>query len=64
MKRKYSWRFKLANFIMGGNLRMYLVFGIMSHIALIQSIDAETKNEKRMQYLVGKIDKCVDEIMY
>lgn len=64
MKRKYSWRFKLADFIMGGNLSAYLIFGCLLNIAGIEDMDAETEKEKRMQHLTTRVRSYIEDIMY
>jgi hypothetical protein len=47
--RRYSWRFKLANFIMDDALRTKLESQCMTKLSGFRYINAKTENEKIMQ---------------
>ena len=61
--KRFGWRFKIANFIMGDYLRNYLAVGCLCE--LDNSINMETNNcvAKHIQKRLCKVKKTIIDIM-
>lgn len=61
--KRFSWRFKLANFIMNDYLRNYLAVGCMLPLDKIVNLEATTGYEKQMQKWAKQARESVVDVM-
>ena len=61
--KRFSLRFKLANFIMNDYLRNYLAVGCMCPLTNgLENIEAETWNEEYLQWQMQRVYDTIKEI--
>ena len=61
--KRFGWRFKLANFIMGDYLRNYLAVGCLSRLSYIIELTYDDPKMKHIKKGAEKARKSVVDVM-
>lgn len=61
--KRFGWRFKIANFIMGDYLRNYLAVGCLCELDNSMSMGIDNSVAKHIQKRLGKVRKTIIDIM-
>lgn len=61
--KRFGWRFKIANFIMGDYLRNYLTVGCLCELDNSINMEIDNPVAKHIQKRLGKVKKTIIDIM-
>ena len=61
--KRFGWRFKIANFIMGDYLRNYLAVGGIGNLCKVLDIKVETVGERLMHRYAERAMKSIIDVM-
>ena len=61
--KRFGWRFKIANFIMGDYLRNYLAVGYLCELDNSINMEIDNPAAKYIQKRLGKVRKTIIDIM-
>lgn len=61
--KRFGWRFKIANFIMGDYLRNHLAVGCLTNLSHIENFQTDDNIIKVLQKRAAKAKKAVIDVM-